>query len=154
MRLHELFEDPFTIPGISYVLNDPQDVGAAGQNSGNTATPAVINKSYQQSQAKTAPIGPGAAPSASSLGAAPPTTAPAPGPELANAQQQLAKGASITVPVGPAKQPIHMKITNVSNNDATKGKTVTVADPQKPNQPEQTYSTDDLAAMIANRGKQ
>lgn len=65
--------------------------------------------------------------------------------------QKLSKGSTINLPVGPSKQPTLLKITNVSTNDnLIKGKTVTVANPQNPNGPEQTYKFDDLATMITN----
>ena len=149
MRLHELFEDPFTIPGISYVLNDPQDTPAAGQNGVTTQTANTAPNMSSGIQPQGAVQAGGAVPAMSSAGGSNTSNLAA----SAMVNQQLSKGSSITIPIGPAKQPQQMQITNVNPNDPiTKQKMVTIVNKQKPNQPEQTYKFDDLANVIKNKG--
>ena len=149
MRLHELFEDPFTIPGVSYVLNDPQDTPAAGQNGVTTQTANTAPNTSSGIQPQGAVQAGGAIPPMSSAGGSNTSNIAA----SAMANQQLSKGSSITIPIGPAKQPQQMKVTNVDqHNPMVKGKTVTIGNPLKPNQPEQTYKFDDLANSILNKG--
>ena len=150
MRLHELFEAPFTQPGTTFIVNDPKDP---------QMQPAVnTGRSIGTSPAPPTTITSPTAPNQVPASAQPTTNSAQTGSNTANAaavtaaSQQLTKGAPINLPLGPAKQPTNMKITNVSQNDAKNGKTVTISNPQKPNDPEQTYKYDDLANIVANKG--
>lgn len=149
MRLHELFEAPFTQPGTTFIVNDPnnqtQDQPAVntGRSIGTaSAPPATITKPGTNPQSavptiNTAQNGSNTANAAS----------------LAAASQQLTKGAPINLPLGPAKQPTAMKVTNVDNNSlGSNQKMVTLLNPQKPNDPQQTYKFNDLANLVANKG--
>jgi hypothetical protein len=130
MRLSDLFEAPFTPPGISYVLNDPQNNAAVGQNTAN----AVAQTS------NVAPIN-GSIP-ATTTGVAPSPNGPQqPNPAaMGLAQQQFQKGSIQSIKMGPNSVPQPMKVTDTSNNNSmVKGPTVTLGNPNNKNQPEQTY---------------
>ncbi|VVC05055.1 Uncharacterised protein [uncultured archaeon] len=63
--------------------------------------------------------------------------------------QVFSKGATLNVPLGPMRQPVPMKITNVSNNDLlAKDKTITLTNPLHMDRPSQTYRQSDLAAIM------
>jgi hypothetical protein len=148
MRLYELFESPFTQPGSTFIVNDP--------NNQTQSQPAVNqNRSIGTAPAPPATLTPpGQVPQSS----APTINTAQTGSNTANigaqaAGQQLTKGAAINLPLGPTRQQTQMKVTNVSQNDTSQGRTVTVANPQKPNDPSQTYRFDDLANTIGGQGK-
>lgn len=154
MRLHELFESPFAVPGVNYVLNDPQDHPAAGQGGANTAATAndaVRTNSDQQPQTQTNAFG--ANGGMSTAGGSPQNANTNP---VSNAAvtQQISKGAPITMPLGPSKQPTQMKITNVTNDTSnSSGKMVTIKNMQQQNQPEQTYPIDQLEKLISQKNQ-
>lgn len=149
MRLYELFESPFTPPGISYVVNDPQDAPKPGQNMDPNTSGAILNTNANNQSYGASFSGESPANIAITANSAVNQTA------ITAAKQQLTKGAPINLQVGPAKQPNAMTVTNVSHNDAiNKGETITIGDKQHPERPEQTYPADYLANIIANRGKQ
>lgn len=150
MRLYELFEDPFTPPGISYVLNDPQDEPAAGKGYAQNMSQNQAGPNDNQPQSQVRPYGPMGGMS-SSGGSNTGNTTPV---GNAVARQVLSKGSPIVLPVGPTNTPTNMKISNVSQNDSSKGKTVTLTNPQKPNDPAQTYKYDDLAKIVGQTSQQ
>lgn len=150
MRLHELFEAPFTQPGTTFILNNPDDP----QKQPAVNTGRSIGTAPAPPTTITSPTAPNQIPQSAS----PTINTAQNGSNTANtaaitaASQQLTKGAPINLPLGPAKQPTNMKVTNISQNDAGQGRTVTVANPQRPNDPSQTYKYDDLANAVANKG--
>jgi hypothetical protein len=150
MRLHELFEAPFTQPGTTFIVNEPNDPQKqpainTGRSIGTASAPPTTI---------TSPNAPNQIPQSASptINTAQNGSNTANTAALAAASQQLTKGAPINLPMGPAKQPTQMKVADVSQNNATQGKTVTVADLKNPNAPQQTYNFDDMANMVANKG--
>ena len=148
MRLYELFESPFTQPGTTFIVNDPnldpqkQPAVNTGRSIGTAAAPpSTITAPGQVPQSATPTINTAQTGSNTANAAS-----------LASASQQLTKGAPINLPLGPSRQPTAMKISDVSQNDAAKGQTVTVTNPQKPNDPALTYNRKDLENMVANKG--
>jgi len=151
MRLHELFEAPFTQPGTTFIINDPNDP----QKQPAINTGRSIGTAPAPPTTITSPTAPNQIPQSASptVNTAQTGSNTANTAALAAASQQLTKGAPINLPMGPAKQPTQMKVTNVGNNSlGTNQKMVTVADPKNPNAPQQTYKFDDLANMITNKG--
>ena len=151
MRLHELFEAPFTQPGTTFIVNDPQDPQMQpainpGRSIG-TATAPPTTITTPASPAKSTQVPASAIPTINSAQTGSNTANAA---ALSAASQQLTKGSPITLPLGPNKQPTPMKVTNTDNNQ----KTVTIANQQTPNAPQQTYKADDLQKMIANKENQ
>jgi hypothetical protein len=138
MRLYELFEDPFTPAGMTYTINDKQDEPAAGQGNANVASGFTTNANVASNTNTNSGIGSGNTTNS--------TISP-------NASQMLSKGSSVTLPMGPSKQPTQLKVTNISNDNSNNSeKMVTVSDPNKPDQPSQTYKFKDLAAILGNKG--
>ena len=148
MRIYELFEAPFTQPGTTFIVNDPnnqtQDQPAVNTGSAigtAAAPPTTITKPGQIPQT-----------AAPTVNAAQTTSTQANTAATLAAKQQLTRGAAINLPLGPSKQATPMKVTDVEdNNPVTKQKMVTISNPQQPNQPQQTYTADDLAKVLANQ---
>jgi hypothetical protein len=142
MRLHELFESPFTQPGILPVLNVPQtapavgqNVPAVGQNSANiTVQPGTVAPITSQPGTPT----PNVASTPGTL-AQPNTTATPPDPAAIARQYPINSIQKLPIGQGSVERP--MRVTAVAdNNTAIKGqKAVTFADPNNPNAPQQTY---------------
>ena len=154
MRLHELFEAPFTPPGMSFIVNnpeqEPQKQPAVNPNSSigtNPAPPTTIT-----TPPKTPQVVPGTTPPTINTAQTGSNAQNAAGVQAAG--QQLSKGSTINLPMGPNKQPTQMKVTDVSNNNAmgNNQKMVTVGNTQNPNAPQQTYNANDLANAVANKG--
>ena len=148
MRIWELFETPFTQPGTTFIVNDPNN---------QTQDQPAVNTGSAIGTAKTPPTTitkPGQVPQTASptVNTAQTNSSPENTAATLAAKQQLTKGASLNLPLGPSKMPTAMKVTDVeANNPVTKQKMVTVSNPQQPNQPQQTYTADDLAKVIANQ---
>ena len=163
MRLHELFEAPFTPPGLSYIVNNPQQEPqtqpAINPNSSigtAPAPPTTVTSPQKTPQTmpnaasptmNTAQTGSNAVSAAGNNNTGNPAG-------IAAANQQLTKGAPINLPLGPNKQQTPMKVTDVSNQNTMGGnqKMVTVGNSQNPTAPQQTYPASDLANIIANKG--
>ena len=155
MHLYELFESPFTPLGLSYIVNnpsaEPQAQPAINQNASIGTAPAP--PTTVTSPQKTPQVVPGSA--QPTINTAQSVSNPANATAVATANQQLTKGSPINLPLGPNKQPTAMKVTDISTNNAlgNNQKMVTVGNPQKPNDPQQTYKFDDLANAVSNNGK-
>lgn len=148
MRIYELFEAPFNIPGVLYTVNDPMLKQGQGQQP--QGPPQALNAVGSTAQSNVAPntsnVAPGTQPPASGQ-----LTLPA------DINQKLTKGSTISLPIGPGTNPqkTPMKVTNTDMNSlGAKGRTVTVQNPRTPNQPAQTFDYDQLAQVVADQNKQ
>ena len=124
MKIYELFGSPNTPPGQQNILNIPdisQQHPIAGAINGITANNTA---NMNPLNANSTPI-----------------TLP---PDI---NQKLAKGSTITAPVGPNKLQTQLKVSNVGTD---KDKSVTLTNPRTPGAPGQTYTYADLARYIAN----
>lgn len=135
MRLYELFNDGSTPPGVNYVLNVPSKPGSG--------TPATANAVPSSNTANVA---------SSNAQAPEGNTTETPGNQPVNAttMQKLSQGNTLSFPVGPSKTKTQLKVSKVGND---KDKTVTLTNPQHPEEPGQTYKAADLAQVLADQEK-